>query len=283
MKQLFNILIVACCFLSCQDAEADSTLNEPEVVDNGQIYVNEHGQVELNQINDTTWQTIFTNNEGFIYDTTLSANNAGGFFRFRDSNAVYLPYNWGGINFTESELFVIELSSYGMLATEAQMWEMYERSFFRIGQEIEFQGEVHPEKDGLKANGMYFEIGEQTIEPAFYNITGTIKKERYPIDYYSTDESPQGKFGNDTTIAHYRLILENPTFELPETYIYEGSKVNTSSNQACIAWDWADSEAYYLEGHELWSDDEVGEHIKVEGYLSQNGYGSVLKNWKIIE
>ena len=283
MKGLFYISILTFSLLSCQTSTADDSVDETDAKVIGQIYVNEYGQVELNQLNDTLWQTVFTNNEGHVFDTSLAIDNSGGYLRFRDSSAVFLPCNWGGINFNEDELFVTEFSSYGLLGSLTQTPNIYERSFYRLGKEITFQGDVWVEKDGPKANGMYFKTEESKIESAFYNISGTVKKEKYPVDYYSTDESPQGKFGNDTTVAHYRLVLENPSFELPETFVYEGSKINNSNEMACLAWDWADSESYVLNKDESWPENELGERIKVEGYLAQGFYGSHLKNWKIID
>ena len=283
MKVFFYISCFAFSLFSCQASTSDDQLTEADSTGIGHIYVNEHGQVELNQINDTLWQTIFTNNEGYVFDTTLACKNDGCNIKFRDSTAMFLPCNWGGVNFTEDELFVTEMSSYGLLGSLTQMWGMYERSFFRVGKVVQFQGEVNREKDGLKANGMYFNDTENKIEPAYYNISGTVRKEKYPIAYYSTDASPQGKLGNDTTKIFYRLILEDPTFELPETFVYEGTKINTSYGSASIVWDWADSESYILDGLEPWPENEVGERIKVEGYLAQGFYGSRLKNWKIIE
>jgi hypothetical protein len=283
VKVIFNISLICFSFLSCQTESSANSAMEVDSTDIAQIYENEYGQVELRQLNDTLWQTIFTNNEGFVFDTSITTSTDGGFFRFQDSNSVFLPYNWGGVNFTESELFVTEFSSYGMLASEANIWEMYERSFFRKGQKVHFQGDVYREKDGLKAKGMYIQLRENKIEPGYYNITGTIKKEKYPINYYSIDKSPQGKLGNDTTKIFYRLLLEDPVFELPEPFLYEGSKINTALGKAAIVWNWADSESYQIDSLGAWPTSQLGNPVKIKGYLSQTVFGSVLKNWKIID
>jgi hypothetical protein len=289
MKGFFyiSLLVIAFGSSSCNsqgnNAEELNSVNDSLLnLDNpesGQIYVNEYGQVELVQLDDSTWQTIFTNKDGFVFDTTLISDQRSSYLKYRDSSAVFLPYSWGGVDFTESELWVTEYSSYGKLGSEAQMFEMYERPFYRIDQKLDIQANVHLEKDGPKVNGMYVST-DVMIENGFYNVTGTIKKEKYPIAYYSTDESPQGKLGNDTTQIYYRLILENPTFEKPSRTLYGGSKVN-SGNQAAFAWNLADSQAYMLYGESAWSENEVGEAVLIEGHLQHSPHGgSVLQNWE---
>ena len=86
----------------------------------------------------------------------------------------------------------------------------------------------------------------------------------------------------DTTVIHYRLVMDNPKIELLEKTLFKGYPVNTSVNQAAIAWEFADSEAFTLEGRAPWSDEELQKPIRVEGVLVQNINGSYLKNWKII-
>ena len=83
MKGLFYISILTFSLLSCQTSTADDSVDETDAKVIGQIYVNEYGQVELNQLNDTLWQTVFTNNEGHVFDTSLAIDNSGGYLRFR--------------------------------------------------------------------------------------------------------------------------------------------------------------------------------------------------------
>jgi len=287
MKGIFYISFIVASFVatSCTSQNDNNKVANDSIVDTinptaGQIYVNEYGKVELVQVNDTLWQTIFTNKDGYEFDTTMASDQRRSYLKFRDSNAVFLPYSWGGVDFTESELWVTEHSSYGKLGSEAKMFEMYERPFYRTGNKISIQASVHHEKDGPKVNGMYVS-NDSNIEDGFYNVTGIIKKEKYPTAYYSTDESPQGKLGDDTTKIFYRLILENATFEKPELTVYGGSKVN-SGNQAAFAWNLADSQAFYVNGETAWPDNEVGEPILIEAYLHHAPHGgSILQNWEI--
>ncbi|MBL7897696.1 MAG: hypothetical protein JNJ99_04095, partial [Crocinitomicaceae bacterium] len=53
---------------------------------------------------------------------------------------------------------------------------------------------------------------------------------------------------------------------------------------AGIAWEFADSELYYLFGKTAWSDKELDKKVTVEGVLARDDDGrSVIYNWKIAE
>lgn len=244
-------------------------------------YVSQDGKVELEQVNDSIWRTTFTNNSGFVFDTTmveiLETRRA---FYTQPNELHFLKFNWGGLSISESRIFVVEMSSYGMLGACAQMWGVYTNPFYKVGQEIVFEGNITNGKAGVAIDDVYLKGIEKPTDD-YVRVIGKISKEPYPRSFYSTTDSPQGMF-SDTTIVHYRLVMENPKIETIEKTIYKGYPVNTSSNQAAIAWEFADSEAYTLEGHELWTTEELQNTISVEGVLVQNAYGSFLKNWRII-
>ena len=54
----------------------------------------------------------------------------------------------------------------------------------------------------------------------YLTAEGVIKKEKYPKAYYSTNESEQGIF-SDTSIAHYRLIMEDYEIKEFPKHIYK--------------------------------------------------------------
>jgi hypothetical protein len=57
-----------------------------------------------------------------------------------------------------------------------------------------------------------------------------------------------------------------------------------SEGKAMFIWDFADSEAYYLDGLQAWDSRYLNKKIRVEGVLVQFIDGkSVIKDWKIIE
>lgn len=254
----------------------------PDEDPKGSIYVHEQGQVELIQINDTLWRTIFINNNGHEFDTTMVdiTDDTAGFFRpAMPDEKLFLRYSWGGLSISETKIKVLEFASYGRLGTEAMMPKIYERPFFKNGSKINLGGDVVTTKGGTTCGGYHINDLDHP-KSGFWLVEGTIRKEAYPIDYYSTDDSPQGMFG-DTSKKHYRMVLEDCEFTMPSASQYIGYPVNLSTGEAALAWQFADSEAYILEGHEPWTDEELGTEIQVMGYLLQDHTGSFLKNWVI--
>ena len=62
---------------------------------------------------------------------------------------------------------------------------------------------------------------------------------------------------------------------------FEGSAI-MSDGRALFVWDFADSEAFYLDGVSTWDEKYLNKKIRVEGQLFQFIDGkSVIKNWKI--
>ena len=159
---------------------------------------------------------------------------------------------------------------------------MKERPFYKIGKKVTVTGEVRFQRGGTPTiNGIYLKKYTKKLDN-YFAIEGVIKKEKYPIEYYSTEESPQGMF-SDTSITHYRLIMENyEVKELPQQ-IYKGTTINVSG-KAAFVWEFADSEIYFFDNKEPWSKKELDKKIEIKAVLIQDiTEKSVLKNWKIIK
>ena len=158
---------------------------------------------------------------------------------------------------------------------------MYTRPFYKIDKKVTVKGEVRYRKGGTIINSIYLKKYTKKFDN-YFAIEGVIKKEKYPIGYYSTDESPQGMF-SDTSITHYRLIMEDyEVKELPKQ-IYKGTAIN-NNYEAAFIWEFADSEIYFFDNKEPWSKRELNKEIKIKAVLIQDDVGkSILKNWEIIK
>jgi hypothetical protein len=244
------------------------------------VYVNEHGQLELKKLNDTTWSTSFMNNDGLVFDTVMyvRADSLKKIY-YAQNEDFFLSYHWGGLSVSKDRITVFEFSSYGMLGAQTQMWGMYERPFYKLGTNTSVFGKLNHGKGGTTLDGIYLKDDLSAL-PNYLELTGTLSKEPYPIDYYSTTASPQGMF-SDTTIKHYRLTLQNAKSTRYYSLVYKGYPVNYTDGSAAIAWEFADSEAYLLDGKNAWSEAELAREVFISGYLINDVHkGSVLYNWK---
>lgn len=281
-SDIFFCLILAA-NLSCQ-AQSDSLSGDDITIDAAaKKYVNEYGSITLSVLNDSSWNVHLENNDKHSFDTVMVASKNEYFSRYSIENETHvLEYNKGGISVSNSRLRVLEFSSYGRLQDESRIPKLYGRDFYRTDKIIELEGEIlYAHKIGFSIDGIFImNPGKSTY--GYRLVSGFITKEKYPLAYYSTNDSPQGMF-SDTSIAHYRLVCRDCIWKTPESSLYNGYPVNLSTGEPAIAWEFADSEAFILEGHEPWTDAELKEKISVEGYLVQNKRGSFLKNWKIID
>ena len=284
MKALSNIFIclMLVANLSCQ-AQSDSvTAHEDILKIADRQYVNEYGSITLSALSDSSWNVHLENNENHSFDTVMVVSKNEYFKKYSiEKELHFLDYNKGGISFSNSRLRVMEFSSYGRLQDESGIPKLYGRDFYRADEIIELEGDVYHPKGGKTIDQFYFNKPPD-IKTGYYVASGFFAKEPYPEAYYSTKRSPQGMFPDDGKIR-YRLVLQDPRIKQPKPTVYNGYPVNLSGGEPAIAWEFADSEAYILEGHEPWTDEELKEKISVEGYLVQNNRGSFLKNWKIID
>ncbi|MBD3636938.1 MAG: hypothetical protein HUJ25_06295 [Crocinitomicaceae bacterium] len=287
--RLFLIHISLFTLFACGGQEAPHSNNE--VVENnltqftpkqgGDLYANEYGEIELVRVNDSIMRTIFRNNKNDEFDTLMKILPNFPLYKSKDS-LPFLSLGGRGIQMSEYYLEVMEFTSLLFIDQFIQIEHMYDRPFFKLGSEVKLEGDVSRGK-GRTVNEIWFEKGDVEGYNLDYAIVyGVLHKEPYPRSYYSTAESPQGMFAEGSG-PHYRLIFEDADFEAPPLTVFEGYPVNTSSGQAAIAWEFADSEAYIIEGHEPWTEKDLSKKIAVKGYLVQNRHGSYLKNWEIIE
>jgi hypothetical protein len=253
-----------------------NTNNELE----SELYANEYGEISLVKKNDTVMRTIFKNNEGDVFDTLMSINHNFKMLLKQDSFP-FLQFHTGGIELSHNCLFIHEFSGFAYLSQFIQIEAMYSRPFYKVNEEVTVKGDVLFSK-GTKINEIWLIDAGTDIPEEYLSVCGTIKKEKYPMDYYSTEASPQGMF-SDTSIVHYRLIMEDYTIEKIPKQLFNGTAVNID-NQAAFISDLACSEAYYLDKKKPWKEEELNNRIAIEAVLIQTHRGkSVLKNWQIVE
>jgi hypothetical protein len=75
----------------------------------------------------------------------------------------------------------------------------------------------------------------------------------------------------------------NRATEVSKRRTFVGTSI-MSNDKAMFIWDFADSEAFYLDGLNTWDEKHLNKQITVEGVLIQFIDGkSLIKDWKIIE
>ena len=238
-------------------------------------YINEHGEINLRQLNDTLWQTVFINNKGESFDTTMaivksdSLDPALGLGVPQED--FFLKFGWGGLSVGKNKLVVLEFSSIARIQMHTGIQQIYNRAFFRSDQKVTVEGEFcHGGGYNLeKIEDVYMDMHDTHYIPlAYYQATGKISKESY-----------EDSFGK----THYKLIMSNPDLKEPEPSVYKGHTVAIANGEIALAWEYADSEAFILEGWKIQNRHDIGKKITVKGYLVQNSKGSFLKNWEIID
>jgi len=253
-----------------------------ETADFSGIYANEYGEIQLHKLEGLKVRTTFKNNKGDVFDTTMLAN----YEHKRISCSDSLPFLQlgvkSGIEICPGYLFVHEFSAGLHLARFIRMENLLLRPFYKINEPITtIKGEIMFSKDGPTIDGIFLSDYRKSKTGYFY-VSGIIKKEKYPIAYYSTKESPQGKFG-DTSVVHYRLIMSEYRIAEPPKERYKGKLINNFGKAAFI-WEHADSEIYYFENKKVWKGDEVGKEVIIEGVLIQyREKASIFKGWEIIK
>jgi hypothetical protein len=279
-----SALLIGFNSLSCHSQDSETKKNVSWNNAEGDLYVSNYGEVRILKMNDTLFQTSFKNNEGHEFDTTMTLIQDDSVFLYQsdDSNSFTLRYNWGGLFFSNDQIQVYDFAGYGMLGAQTEMWDMYYNPFYKVDTKHTIKG-LYQRSKSIQIIDDVHVLDRDMTAYQYYELKGEIKKEKWPIEFYSTNESPQGVIGNDTSELHYRLVLKNWEDVTPVKRIFKGSSINISTGDAAIAWDFADSEAFILDGHAPWTKEEELKSITVEGVLIQNEKGSFLKNWKIIE
>lgn len=271
---------VACGFTSNQQNQ----ISEPHVeIPKGTTYANEFGEIELIPHNDTLMQAIFRDNEKIVFDTLMKINHD--FKLLPNDGFPFLSLQTGGIKIHNNCIKVWDFAGPAYMQMYASIENIYDRPFYKINESITIKDEIKHPKGGPRIGGIYLLDKEKNVDQyqnEFVHLKGIVTKEKYPRDYYSTPDGPQGMFG-DTTEIHYRLVVKDYTIEVIKKETMTGRTMNING-QAAFIWDYADSEAYYLDGHAAWTEKELDKKITIEGVLVQFIDGkSVIKAWRIIE
>ncbi|NJO88875.1 MAG: hypothetical protein HC831_07895 [Chloroflexia bacterium] len=267
---LLTFLVVAFC----------SGQNRKNSMDFSGIYANEYGEISLKKLDSLKTSVSFKNNKLEVFDTLMFADYD--FDMVKNSDSIpFLSFNIkAGIEPHPECLYVHEFSAGIYLSRFIWIEEMFVRPFYKIMEPVELKGEIKFSKRGATIDGIYLENYQS--EQGYFKVTGTIVKEKYPKAYYSTSESPQGMF-SDTNIIHYRLIMRDYVVSKPERQRFKGRLTN-NFGKAAFVWEFADSEVYYLEGKDIWSEEMVGKEVVIEAVLVQTRKSAgILKKWRIIE
>jgi len=284
LTKISGIFVIAICTTTCCASDVIPGPTESLVPDPClYTYANEGGEVCIVQINDTLYQTTFINNEGFVFDTTMVCQPVIPLMDFtsRVDSSKYLKFGWGGLLFNETTLTAYEFSSWAKLGSYSKNPNAYD-PFYRVNSKVTVKGDLWRSKGGYILNGIYL-LNCDAMD-GYRHVTGYIEKEKFPREYYSTPDGPQGMFGSDTTVIHYRLVMRDYTIVEPEKYLYRGSTFNDSEGRPGMAWEYADSEGYLIWGKdEPWTKDELNKTIEVNAVLVQDRTGSWLKNAVISE
>ncbi len=243
------------------------------------IYANEYGEIRLTELDDSTMRTVFYNNEEKVFDTLMKIDHD--FSLLPNDGFPFLHLRTGGIKMRENRLEIHDFAGPAYMAMYVDIENIYDRPFYKLNDTIVINDLVKHQKGGELIKGMY--ISADTDLPTdFVSIKGIATKEKYPREYYSTADGPQGMF-SDTTKIYYRLVIKPIEVKTIPRQTMTGRTMNIDGRAAFI-WDFADSEAYYLDQHKPWSENELDKKITIDAVLVQFEDGkSVLKNWQIIE
>ncbi|PKP03557.1 MAG: hypothetical protein CVU11_07890 [Bacteroidetes bacterium HGW-Bacteroidetes-6] len=119
------IILIALLFSFCKTNERTDT------IDQKQVYCNNSGDsIVLFRLNDSLMQTIFYNNNGDIFDTTMQIVNDFD-LRMHDDTIQFLKFHYGGLERYGDSLMICEFSNMEFLAQYIRLDSMYNRPFFR--------------------------------------------------------------------------------------------------------------------------------------------------------
>lgn len=243
------------------------------------IYANEYGEIHLSEINDSTMHTVFYNNEKMVFDTLMKIDH--NFKLLENDGFPFLHLRTGGIKMRENRLEIHDFAGPAYMAMYVDIENIYDRPFYKLNDTVVINDLVKHPKGGEMINGIYI-IPNADLQDEFVSMQGIIIKEKYPREYYSTSDGPQGMF-SDTTKVYYRLVIKPIEVKTLPRQTFTGRTMNIDCRAAFI-WDFADSESYYLDNHQPWNEGELDKKITIDAVLVQFEDGkSVLKNWQIIE
>lgn len=169
-------------------------------------YGNENGEIKLTELNDSLVRVVFSNNDGFTFDTTGRQTVVSTRLNL-DSNGTFIQIGTGGIEKVKNGLWVHDFTSIAQLQMKTQISDIYSRMFYNLSEEIEITGRLDGNSKGKTVNGIYLPL-IKIMAGRYYQFKGRIKREPYPMSYYSTESSPQGIF-SDTSKTQYRLCFDS--------------------------------------------------------------------------
>jgi hypothetical protein len=243
------------------------------------IYANEYGEIHLSEINDSTMRTVFYDNEKVVFDTLMKIDYH--FSLLQNDGFPFLHLRTGGIKIHENRLEIHDFAGPAYMAMYVDIEKIYERPFYKVQDTIVISDLIEHPKGGEMIQGIYI-TQASGLQNEVVSVKGIVTKEKYSREYYSTSDGPQGMF-SDTTKVYYRLVIKPiETKKLPRQRM-TGRTMNINGHAAFI-WDFADSEAYYLENQQPWNEKELDKQITIEGVLVQFEDGrSILKNWQYVD
>ena len=243
------------------------------------LYLNEYGEILIKKKNEELVEVLFKNNAGDEYKTEMGISYDFSLMEPVDS-LPFLTWRKGGLFLEKGSVSIMEFSARAFLTDHIRIKEMYTRKFYKEGYELKLKAKLIQNKSLVTVDG--FHLKDYRGRDNFVKVQGKVKKEKYPIAYYSTDESPQGVFGSDTSIVHYRLVLEDYT--ILENYPKEklvGYTINID-NRAGFIYEFADSAVYLFDKRRPWKEEELNRKIELEAVLLHENGETILKDWKIL-
>jgi len=243
------------------------------------IYANEYGKIHLSEINDSTMRTVFYDNEKMVFDTLMKIDHQ--FSLLQKDGLPFLHLRTGGIKICENRLEIHDFAGPAYMAMYVDIENIYDRPFYKVNDTIVINDLVMHPKGGEMIQGIYI-TPTSGLQNEVVSMKGIVTKEKYPREYYSTSDGPQGMF-SDTTKTYYRLVIKPIEVKALPRERMTGRTMNIEGRAAFI-WDLADSEAYYLDQQQPWDEKELDKKITIEGVLIQFEDGrSVLKNWMYVD
>lgn len=274
---LVAVIVSISCTMTNDKAISPETLCEEPWGD--ATYANENGTICLKKINDSSTALRIYDNTHLVLDSIWRTNYS--FNILPQDSLPFLHYRTSGFKVYENRLMGFDFGGPAYLSMLTGIRAITSKPFWKTDTEVSLSGEIKNSKGGETIEGIY--LAEPTgLQNEYVDIKGIITREKFPSEYYSTSDGPQGMF-SDTNEAHYRLVLKVHEVKKREKYVYTGSTKNIDG-QAAFIWDFADSEAFYLHDQEPWSEAELNKKISIEGVLVQFIDGkSMLMSWRIIE
>lgn len=282
IKMHIAILGILATTASCANGSANAVhplSDENPKIPAETIYANEYGEIHLTEINDSTMRTVFYDNEHIAFDTLMKIDHQ--FSLLQNDEFPFLHLRTGGIKMHENRLEIHDFAGPAYMAMYAGIENIYDRPFYKLNDTIVINDLIKHQKGGELINGIYI-ISDSDLQNEFVSMQAIVTKEKYPREYYSTADGPQGMF-SDTTKVYYRLVIKPIAVKPLPRQTFTGRTMNIDGRAAFI-YDFADSEAFYLDNHQPWSEKELDQKITIDAVLVQFEDGrSVLKNWQIIE